>query len=238
MKTVSTQNIGTDSLKILIYGESGSGKTTLAGTVKEPALIISAEAGLLSLAGKNIDTIDITQNDEGQILPKEKRIDRLREVLVWLLKDEARKKYKWVFVDSLTEVSQYLIDELRLKYPDAKNNLQMYGENKGMMRAIVKAFRDLSYYNVVFTALPSVEKDENGRRFFQVDVVGSIAQELPAMFDEVLFLQVAEDADKKPVRQLVTGKTGMITAKDRSGKLALIEPANLDEISKKIKGGK
>ena len=50
MKISTTKAVGNDALKILIYGESGSGKTTLAGTINEPTLIISAEAGLLCLS--------------------------------------------------------------------------------------------------------------------------------------------------------------------------------------------
>ncbi len=80
MKIQSTQDFCADKLKLLIYGESGTGKTTLAGTIDAKVLIVSAESGLLSLSGKQLDVVDITTDDNGELLPEEKTIQRLGEV--------------------------------------------------------------------------------------------------------------------------------------------------------------
>lgn len=228
----STKGIGVDALKILVYGESGAGKTSLAKTIGEPTIVISAEAGLLPLRGESIDVIDITTDDKGQPLAKDKRIDRLAEAYQYLLTPEAQKKYKWIVVDSLSELSHNLIEKLQVEYPDAKNTLQMYGENSKRMRSLVKLFRDLPHYNVMFTALSEVEKDENGQRFMNIQMVGKIAQQLPAYFDEVFFIHTNTD-DKKPI--LVTGKTDRLMSKDRSGALDATEPPNIGLIAKKIR---
>ena len=59
----STSGVATDGgVKVLVYGGAGSGKTTLIGTLPDP-VIISAEAGLLSLSGLDIPYIEVTDMD-------------------------------------------------------------------------------------------------------------------------------------------------------------------------------
>lgn len=235
MKISSTKNVGSGRLKILVFGEPGSGKTYLARTIKEPTLVISAEAGLLSLRDKSIDVIDITLDDNGQSIPKDKRIDRLGEVYAYLITEEAKKKYKWIFIDSLTEINQNLMEKLNVEFPDRKDTLPMYGENSKRMRSLVKSFRDLTEYNVVFTALSEIDKDENNQRFTGISLVGSFSTKISAFFDEVFYLHVHKDAETGvSTRQLITEKSDKLVAKDRSGALDPVEVADLDVIAKKI----
>ena len=234
MKIVNTKNIGHDAIKMLIFGSSGAGKTTLANTVKEPLLIISAESGLLSLADSEIDVIDISTDDIGNIMPKERRVDRLAQCYSYLLTEEARKKYKWIFLDSLTEISQCLYDKLKQEYPDRSDTLKLYGDMAERMRSIIKSFRDLPGYNVVVTALDSIDKDESGRRFITVDLIVKISNQVTQFFDEVFYLAVVED-NGVITRSLITGKTEKLNCKDRSGKLAFKEPADLNVVVNKIK---
>jgi len=226
----STKGIGVDALKILVYGESGAGKTSLAKTIGEPPLLISAEAGLLPLRGESIDVIDLTIDDKGQPLPKEKRIERLAEAYQYLLTPEAQKKYKWIMIDSLTELSQNLVEKLQTEFTERKDSLVLYGENAKRMRSLVKLFRDLPLYNVIFTALAEWEKDDNGQRFQSIQMVGKISQQLPAYFDEVWFLHVNDGE-----RILVTGKSDRLVAKDRSGACDQFEKADIGAIVKKIR---
>jgi len=234
MNITSTENLGTQALKILVFGEAGVGKTTLAGTAPEPTLIISAEAGLLSLQSKKIDVIDITRDDKGEMIPPEKRIARLGEVFVYLNTEEARKKYKVLFLDSLTEINQNLLSQLNVEYPDRKDSLPMYGDLAKKMRSLVKSFRDLPFYSVVMTALSEIDKDENGVRYIGPQLVGKFSTQVGAMFDECFYLHV----DKDGKRVLVTEKSDRVLAKDRSGKLLPAEPADLKQIFKKIQGEK
>jgi len=61
-------------------------------------------------------------------------------------------------------------------------------------------------------------------------------QALPYFFDLVMALRVELDADKNPVRALMTQSDGMWQAKDRSGQLDRSESADLGAIIKKIGG--
>lgn len=236
MKVQSTKDAHAHELKILIYGESGAGKTSLAKTIDEPTLVISAEGGLLPLRDKAIDFIDLSRDDAGNLVKKELRIERLQKVYQFLLTEDARKKYKWIFIDSLSELSQNLTEALYLEYPEKRDSLNLYGELAKRSRSLVKSFRDLPYYNVVFTALSEIDKDENGRRFNQIQMTGKIANQLPAYFDEVFYLQVQKDENGNDKRILITNKTDQTIAKDRSSSLSKIEEPNLSLIAKKIRG--
>lgn len=230
----STKSLHINSLKMIIYGEPGAGKTTLASTIKEPTLIISAEAGLLSLNGHDIDVVDISQDDEGSIIPKEKRIARLFEVYKFLLTAEAKRKYRWIFIDSITEIAQNLLESLHQEFPDRKDTLVLYGENGKRMRSLIKSFRDLPHYNVVFTALSEREKDETGRYYLGISMPGKISQAVPAFFDEVLYLHTAKDEQGNVDRVLVSKKTDNNVCKDRSSKLLPVEKPDLSIIAGKI----
>ena len=64
IKSQSTKNSKTDNgIKILLYGNSGAGKTFLTSTLEGKTIILSAEAGLLSLQGYDIDAITILPFD-------------------------------------------------------------------------------------------------------------------------------------------------------------------------------
>lgn len=238
MKVSNTDSIGKDSIKMLVYGPSGSGKTTLAKTL-DNVVIISAEAGLLSVRDKKIDVLDITKDDAGVLIPKEKRISRLGDAYKYLNTDEAKKKYKTVFIDSLSELNQNLLEGLLHEFPERKDSLVVYGELSKRMRALVKSFRDLPDYNVVFTCLSEVEKDESGLRVTQPQLVGKFAAQLPALLDEVFYLHVTQNSETgEKTRHLVTEGTERLSAKDRSGSLQKLEVADLSVIFKKIAGQK
>jgi hypothetical protein len=237
MKIISTKNYGADRLKCLVFGSSGAGKTTLISTAEEPVLIISFESGLLSIAGKDIDVIDATTDDAGNLLPKGDRINRLKEVYQFLLTEDARAKYKWIAIDSLTELAQNIIEDLHTKFTDRKDGFVMWGEYAKEIKGIIKAFRDLPYYSVIFTALATEDKDESARRYYKINVQGKISEELPAYFDEVFYLFVKDNDDGTSTRKLLCKAHAAVPfAKDRSGKLSEFEEPNLTTIAHKIKG--
>ena len=48
----NTNTVSASSIKMLVYGQAGSGKTSLIPTMPKP-VILSAEGGLLSIAGSD-----------------------------------------------------------------------------------------------------------------------------------------------------------------------------------------
>jgi phage nucleotide-binding protein len=227
MKVMNTKDSPAQKVKALIAAPSGAGKTTLAKTLTGKTILISAEAGLLCLKGADIDYVDISTNDKGDVLKTSaERIGRLVEVFNWL---HAGTEYKNVFVDGLTEISELLVDELNRQFPDRKDTFPMWGEYAKRMRGVIKNFRDLPY-NVFITVVTEVDKDENNKRFMGFQVAGSISKKLPQYFDEVFYIHV--DADKK--RSIITLGSDTIIAKDRSNKLLPVEECDLAMIMAKI----
>jgi len=229
MKISSTKNLDS-RLKFVVYGKSSVGKTTLASTIKEKVLIVSAESGLLCLKKFDIDCIEISKDEKGDLLPKEQRFTRLREVFKWLGKDpQLIHKYQWIYIDTLTEISQNLYEELVVRFPNPGDKLKIFEKLYYGMRGVIKGFRDLPFYHVVFSAHETIEKDKNGRLITRADILGKMGQTLPHFFDEVFYMEKLSD-DK---RQLVTVKDGLI-AKDRSGMLDQFEPPCLNTVASKI----
>lgn len=233
MLVQSTNSVKEHKIKCVISGISGAGKTTQVKTLKQGGykpLIISFESGLLSISGSGIDFIDGSKDDSGNVIAKELRIKRLSEIYQFILQKEVMEKYDTIFIDSLTEISQCMYDSLRKEYPENKENLVLYGVLAQKMRDLIKGFRDIHNYHVVFSCLTKIEKDDNGRRFAGFDLIGSISDKLPGFFDEVLYLRATNDG----TREFVCSPTENIIAKDRSSKLEHIEKADLGYIFNKI----
>ncbi len=246
MNIQNTRDLGSDGIKVVVAGEAGNGKTTLARTLveglkDEKVFIISAEAGLLSLRGTDIDTCDLRFADDGSFISKENRIARLGQVHSWLMEPEQVKKYRWVFVDSLTEINQNMLEKLEADpdFQGPKNTIKKFGELSTRMRGLAKTFRDLPGYNVVFTALVKSNTDSDQKTTMGIDMVGAFSEKLPALFDEIFYLGVLAEIDEKTGRNkrtLLTQKTDKVTfPKDRSGALDRLEPADLSLIAKKIR---
>jgi hypothetical protein len=233
MQVQSTKSFSSNQIKILVIGSSGDGKTFLASTTEDHSrtLVINAENGLLTLHDFDIPVIDISQEE-----PAENKIKKLVEIYQYLKTDEAQEKYDWIFIDSLTEISQILVQGLKTKYPDKKDGLNLWGEYAEKIVNLIKSFRDLKGYHVVMTSLQAMDKDEHQRMFFGVDMNGKVSQRCPAFFDEVFTLRAFETEEGEFKRALQTQPFDGYLAKDRSGKLDRFEPCNLAAVKAKMLG--
>jgi phage nucleotide-binding protein len=222
MEIKSTQGLHSEQVKMLVYGQSGIGKTSLLGTMPErETLIVSAESGLLCLADKSIDVVEV------------KSYDAVRAAYAFLQKNEDEGRYKYIAIDSLTEISDLVVKSLknREEYKNPSNALKMWGEFNDTMIGLVKAFRDLPRH-VVFSAL-SDDVNDGGIITKHPLISGNKAQKLlSSFFDEVFFLTINQDNE----REVCTQPTHQFIAKDRSGKLASSEAPNLNDIINKIQG--
>ena len=233
IKKTTTNNIELFNVKALLYGKPGTGKTHSALTLNpERTLVISAEGGLLPLAGTKIDVIEL------------KKWNDIKEVFNELLKDEYKKKYRNIFVDSLTEINEMGKEQIVKKdRPALKTNirniyddlmtLQDWGVLLTRVIRMIRAFRDLPY-NIIFTCLEDLHKDEQtGATTYTPSLNGKLAVNIGGYFDEV-FRMVTKEVEDKIHYQFVTNKTERSIAKDRSGILELYEEPNWEKIFKKI----
>ena len=219
----STKHAATDGIKMLIHGLAGAGKTTLCSTTDGPTLILSAEAGLLSLRGFDIPVIEI------------KTLDELFEAYDFVANHADGQSFKWVCLDSISEIAEVVLNHEKKV---AKDPRQAYGALAEKMTDLVRAFRDLPGRNVVFLAKQERAKDEqSGAMLYFPSMPGNtLKQGIDYFFDEVLALRVEKDGDGNPTRWLQTNRDFNYAAKDRSGSLDMFEPADLGAIAAKIRG--
>lgn len=228
----STKELSNKRVAGLIVGESGIGKTSLAKTFELPhdnVLIISAESGLLCLQGTDIAVHEIDPSDA---------MGSIGEIYGYLGTDEAKARFKYVFIDSLTEISQLVLSNLKEdpKLADPKNAFPLWNRYAEDMVKVVKVFRDFTDYTVFFTCLTKKEKDGT-MMVDEVNVQGNTLKDnLKSYFDLVLHYKIFTDKDGVKHRSLVSDMSESPLSKDRSGKLESYEPADLSAIINKILG--
>ena len=216
----TTRGAGVSRLKCLIYGPPGVGKTSLAGTTGDDSatLILSAEAGLLSLRGRDIAVV------EGD------SVERLREVYQYLRRGD--HPYQWLILDSLSEIAERLLTATKAR---AKDPRAAYGDTAEQVAGVVKALRDLPLH-VVLIAKDQVRQDDLGRVSHAPSFPGrQLAAAIPYDVDLVLAYRCERDRESGQLRRwLQTQPDGVYDAKDRSGALGVEEPPDLKALAAKI----
>ena len=222
--------VKTNRLAMIVAGESGTGKTSQCMTLPaDKVAMITMEEGLLCFKKYNYMP---------RVVANVKTSEDLGKAYVELSKGIEGIEY--VFIDSLTEMANMVLDELKAdpKYADPKMTLKMYMTYGEKMTKLIKAFRDMNKYSVVFTCLTEVEKD--GMDVYDdFNIPGSsVKAMLKSYFDITLHLKAIENEDGSEKRVLVTSASHSRISKDRSGVLAPIENANIGSIMTKILGSK
>lgn len=218
-------------VKICVHGPSGYGKTVLAATLPGEALIISAEAGLLSIAPANlIRMFGVSRNLP--VIVIRSGADFI-ESYNFVATNPQAKKFTAIGVDSISEIADMILaHELKL----AKDPRQAYGTTNQIMAEYIRKFRDLKGKHVYFSARQEKSADTDGiTRFAPVMPGKTLTQLAPHFFDEVFALCLApKDAQGNSRRFLRTKPDIQYQAKDRSGALLSEEEPNLAQIIAKI----
>jgi len=219
MDIKKTNDVATARLKCLVYGEAGAGKTRLCATVPDlsRALILSAEAGLLSLRDYSIDYVEISS------------MDNLKDAWSHL---KSSTDYDWVMLDSISEIAETC---LAAEKASSKDPRKAYGEMADRMFRLLRSFRDLDMHVYMSAKLSRV--DDGGRQLFGPSLPGrQLEQGIAYLFDEVFVLHVNRDDEDHLIRTLQCQGDSHYIAKDRSGALELYEAPSLKSIQSKILG--
>lgn len=227
MNIQNTRGVGVrQGVKMLTYGGAGRGKTTLCSTAPSP-IILSAESGLLSLAGFDLPYIEINT------------VDDLTAAYNWCVGSQEARQFQTVCLDSLTEIGEVVLANAKAQTKDPR---QAYGELIDKMGNTIRAFRDIPGYHVYMSAKQETTKDDHtGVTTTGPSMPGAkLGPSLPYMFDEVFYLGIGEMPDpnnpgaRLTYRYLQTQPDFQNVAKDRSGRLEDIEEPHLGKIIDKI----
>ena len=200
-------------IKALIYGPSGAGKTVSTTTAPGKALLISAEAGLLSIkdTAADMQVAEVTSMDD------------INAVYDALLRREI-EGVEWIFLDSISEVGEVVLSKEKEKTKDPR---QAYGQLIDDMGSLIRAFRDLPGYNVVMLSKMERQKDDHtGAVLYGPAMPGSkLSQQMPYWFDFVFCLRAEKDQDGNIQRWFQTQPDLQYQAKSRVPNLPVyIEP--------------
>jgi hypothetical protein len=200
-KPPSTKGVGLhEPHKLLLYGHHGWGKTWQVRTLQKrygKGVLLSGEAGLKSLSDVEVDYVPFTSFD-GTHEPTE-GVFSFRGLAGWINSADFRAEgYKWIALDSLTELSDMIYDwavkeagsmETRSGKANGFVIWDLYGQK---MLGTLKWIRDLKMH-VYVTCLASEGQNDEGNSDYWPMVKGSkVAKNIPAIFDHV-FCAVRKD---------------------------------------------
>lgn len=207
-------------IKALVYGAAGAGKTRLCGTAPSP-LIISAEAGLLSLRHLKIPVITVTT------------LQDVWDAYSWCQTNAAKYGIKTICLDSISEIVEKALAAAKKKNKDPR---AAYGDMANDSIELVKAFRDLKGFHVLITAKETTVVDavSGVQKTSPIAPGQQVGPALPYLFDEVFHAATDKDGTGKTYHYLRTRASFNVTAKDRSGVLEEIEYPDFSAIIHKI----
>ena len=246
-------------VKGTIFGKSGIGKTSLLWTL-DPAttLFIDLEAGDLAIEGWSGDSVRPRTWAEcrdfavfiGGPNPA-LRDDQVYSDAHYAAVCErfgdptALDRYHTVFIDSITVAGRLCFQWCKGQpeafsdktgKPDVRGAYGLHGRE---MIAWLTHLQHTRAKNVWFVGILDEKLDDFNRRIYQPQIDGSkTGLELPGIVDEVLTMAEIKDDSGTPYRAFVcqTINQWNFPAKDRSGRLDLIEEPHLGRLMAKIRG--
>jgi hypothetical protein len=244
-------------IKAAIFGKSGVGKTSLLWTLNpESTLFFDLEAGDLSIEGWGGDAIRPRTWEECRDFavfiggpnpairdgcPYSQR--HYDEAVAKFGDPRALDKYKSIFVDSIT-VAGRLCFQWAKEQPEAfsektgKPDVRgAYGLHGREMIGWITHLQHTRAKDMFFVGILDEKLDDFNRKIFAPQIDGAkTGLELPGIVDEVITMTEMADAEKNLHRVFVcqTLNPWGYPAKDRSGRLDLVEEAHLGRLVAKI----
>jgi hypothetical protein len=244
-------------IKAVIFGKSGIGKTSLLWTLPpDTTLFFDLEAGDLAIEGWSGDTIRPRTWEEcrdfavfiggpNPAIPDSRPYSNKHyaDACAKFGDPRALDKYATVFIDSITVAG-------RLCFQWAKEQPEAFSEKTGKPdirgayglhgREMIGWLTHLQHTrgkHVWFVGILDERLDDFNRKVFQPQIDGSkTGLELPGIVDQVITMADIADANGQPQRAFVcqTLNPWGYPAKDRSGRLDMVEAPHLGRLMEKI----
>jgi len=217
-KITSTKDASEHGLKMMLIGSSGVGKTTMCGTLPGKTLFLNAENGIKVLEHLDIDVINVKTPflaktpEEEKLMASNPYMSYFNLIEVFKALKAGELIYDNVVLDSLTEIGEDLFKAVDRDPSIDKGFGGIYTAYREKMVELVKAFRDLSGINVVFTLLPELV-EVNGIQKWTPSLSHKKTQmTIMALFDEAIFIE----SDMSGKRHLRTTESATHMCKSRS----------------------
>ncbi len=246
-------------IKGCIFGKSGIGKTSLLWTLPpEKTLFFDLEAGDLAIEGWAGDTVRPRTWQEcrdfavfiGGPNPALREDQPYSQAHFDAVKERfgdpaAVAKYDTVFVDSITVAGRLCFQWCKGQpqafsdktgKPDTRGAYGLHGQE---MIGWLTHLQHARGKNIWFVGILDEKLDDFNRRFFQPQIEGSkTGLELPGIVDQVITMAELKANDETPYRAFVchTLNPFGFPAKDRSGRLDMVEEPHLGRLMEKIAG--
>jgi hypothetical protein len=246
-------------IKGCIFGKSGIGKTSLLWTLPpEKTLFFDLEAGDLAIEGWAGDTVRPRTWQEcrdfavfiGGPNPALREDQPYSQAHFEAVKERfgdpaAVAKYDTVFVDSITVAGRLCFQWCKGQpqafsdktgKPDTRGAYGLHGQE---MIGWLTHLQHARGKNIWFVGILDEKLDDFNRRFFQPQIEGSkTGLELPGIVDQVITMAELKADDETPYRAFVchTLNPYGFPAKDRSGRLDMVEEPHLGRLMEKIAG--
>lgn len=238
-------------VKMIVLGSYGIGKTSLLKTLDEPTLCLDLEAGLLAVQDWKGAVISIRTWLEARDCAclmggpnpalradqpySSRHYERLQSE-----NDIDFSAFQVIFIDSLTVASRLCLGWCRQQpeafsektgKPDTRAAYALLAQE---MTAWLNQFQHIPDQDVIFVGLLEPKTDEFQKTIWQLQCEGSkTSLEIPGILDEVISMIPDSQGNRTFVCQ--TLNPGNYPAKDRSGRLEIIEPAHLGHLLQKIR---
>ena len=246
-------------VKLLMLGKSGIGKTSRLKDL-DPAttLFLDYESGDLAVATWQGDTIRLKSWTESRdlfvflagpdkSLPPESAFSQAHyDHVIEKFGDPTQlDRYQTFFLDSITQLARQCFVWCKTQpgavsdrsgKPDLRAAYGLLGQE---MIGALTHLQHARGKNVVFVAILDERLDDFNRKVFVPQIEGSkTSLELPGIVDEVVTLAEIKAEDGSSYRAFVTHTVNPygFPAKDRSGRLDLLEPPHLGALIAKCAG--
>lgn len=206
-------------VKMLGYGPPGSGKTPLMNTAPSPVLLI-CEPGMLSMRGSKVPSWEAPT------------VERIDEFFDWVFRSNDSRNYHTIGVDSVSQMAEII---LKAELKRNRDGRKAYGE---MSRKVMEHLAGLYYMQQKHTYLIAKQStaEEEGTQVKRPYFPGQeLNIQVPHMYDLIAHIAktTVPGIMTGPTLAIRTGATFGINARDRSGRLAELEPPDLTALFNK-----
>lgn len=212
-------------VKAMLYGQPGTGKTPMLNTAPRPILLAS-EPGLLSMRGSNIPTWEAYS------------CDKIEEFFKWFFESSEARNFDTLAMDSGSQIAELSLVKHQARCKDGR---KAYGE---MSLECMKWFDQLYYMPQKHVVMICKQmRAESGKQVKMENGVVTVEMtyqaqpffpgqdlniKVPHRYDEILHVGLAQiPGIAQPTTAIRTKATPEILARDRSGRLAELEPPDL-----------